>query len=70
MSNTCPIDPTNAINKLKMENESVNALIADIKGSGLLETCPLVPDMTGGKRRRKSKSRSRSRSSSKKIRNI
>lgn len=63
MSNTCPIDPTNAINKLKMENESVNALIADIKGSGLLETCPIIPDMTGGKRR---KSKSRSRSSSKK----
>ena len=63
MSNTCPIDPTNAINKLKMENESVNSLIADIKGSGLLETCPVIPHMTGGKRR---KSKSRSRSSSKK----
>ena len=65
MSDTCPMDPTNAINKLKMENESVNAIIADIKKSELLETCPIIPDMTGGKRR-KSKSRSRSRSSSKK----
>ena len=64
MSNTCPIDPTNAINKLKTDNKScVNALITDIKGSGLLETCPVIPDMTGGKRR---KSKSRSRSSSKK----
>lgn len=61
MADTCPIDdPTNAINKLKMENESVNALIADIRNE-LLEPCPIIPDMTGGKRRN-----SKSRLSSKK----
>lgn len=65
MSNTCPIDPTNAINNLKMKNENVNTLINDIKNSGILESCPVIPDMIGGKKR-KSKSRSTSRSSSKK----
>ena len=63
MSDTCPIDPTNAINKLKIENKSVNAIISDIKNSGLLETCPVIPDMIGGKRR-KSKSKSKSKTTS------
>ena len=58
MSTACPIDPTNAINKLKIENENINFLMNDIKNSGLLETCPVLPDMTGGKRR-KSKSKSK-----------
>ena len=63
MSNTCPIDPTNAIYKLKMENKSVNALINDISNSEILKSCPVIPDMGGGKRRKsKSKSKSRSRS--------
>lgn len=64
MSNRCPIDPTNAIINLKMKNENVNTLINNIK-NGILESCPVIPDMTGGKKR-KSKSRSTSRSSSKK----
>ena len=79
MSNTCPIDPTNAIYKLKLENESVNALIYDISNSEILKTCPIIPDISnneilntspiipnmGGGKRRKSKSRSSSKKNKK-----